>query len=117
MHFFLFPFCENGATCNFLLGPKCYIGMHLMDMVGNFDFLNQIFLSKNYPTLENLKPWQVYVKCSNKIYFVECPRHQAFLKSHAYSHNFRIFQAIGFQNIGKLNAISNVIIFKTSYLG
>ena len=36
---------------------------------------------------------------------------QAFFKTHAYSHNFRIFQATGFQNIGKLNAISNVILY------
>ena len=32
------------------------------------------------------------------------------MKTHAYSDNFRIFQATGFQNIGKLNAISQVIL-------
>ena len=46
---FLFPFYENGDICNILLCPKCYIGMYLTDMVDNFDFLKQIFLSKNYP--------------------------------------------------------------------
>ena len=90
--------------------PKCYIGIYLMDMVYNFDFLNQKFLSKITPSLKKLTPWQVYVKYSNIVYFVECTRHQAFLKTHPYSHNFRIFQATGFQNIGKLNAISNVIL-------
>ena len=45
----LFPFYEYGATCNVVLCPKCYIGMYLMDMVYNFDFLNQKFLSKKYP--------------------------------------------------------------------
>ena len=77
---FLFPFYENGATCNILLCPKYYIGMYLMDMVGNL------------------------------VYFVECTLHQAFIKTHVFSHGFRIFQATGFQNIGKLNAISNEIL-------
>ena len=110
MQYFLFPFYENGATCNILLCPKCYIGMYLTDMVGNLDFLNQFFSSKNYPYPKKLKPWQVCEKCSNKFHFVECARHQAFIKTHAYSHNFRIFQATGFQNIGTLNAISHVIL-------
>ena len=110
MQYVLFPFYENWATCKILLCPKCYIGMYLMDMFGNFDFLNQkIFVKKITPTLKKLMPRQVYVKCSNRVYFVECTRHQAFLKTHAYSHYFHIFQATDFQNIGKLNAISNVI--------
>ena len=110
MQYFLFPFYEYGATCNVVLCPKCYIVMYLMDMVYNFDFLNQKVLSKHTPALKKLKPWQVYVKYSNRVYFVECTRHQTFFKTHAYHHNFRICQATGFQNIGKLNAISNVIL-------
>ena len=99
--FFLFTFNANGATCNIFLSPKCYIGMFLMDMVGKFDILNENFFVKNFtPTLKKLKPWQVYVNYSNRVYFVECTRQQAFFKTHAYSHNFRIFQATGFQNIG-----------------
>ena len=69
MQYFLFPFYEYGATGNILLCPKCYIGMYLMDMVYNFDFLNQTFLSKKItPALKKLKPWQVYVKYSNTGY-------------------------------------------------
>ena len=68
------------------------------------------FCQKITPTLRKLMPWQAYEKCSTRVYFVECTRHQAFLKTHAYSHYFRIFQATGFQKIGKLNAISNVIL-------
>ena len=108
---FYFLFYEYGATGNILLCPKCYIGMYLMDMVYKFDFLNQKLLSKIItPALKKLNPWQVYVKYSNRVYFVECTRHQAFFKTHAYSNNFHSFQATGFQNIGKLNAISNVIL-------
>ena len=82
MQYFSFPFYENGTTCNILLCPKCYIGMYLMDRFGKFDFFNPKLLSKkNTPTLKKLMPWQVYVKCSNRVYFVECTRHQACLQS------------------------------------
>ena len=52
-----------GNRYNFLkmchiICPKCYIGMYLMDMVGN---LNQELLSKkNFTNPKKLKPWQVY---------------------------------------------------------
>ena len=47
--FFYFLFMNTGTPATSYYVPKCYIGIYLMDMVYNFDFLNQKFLSKNYP--------------------------------------------------------------------
>ena len=46
---FLFTFHENGAICSLLLGPNVILACVEMDACGNLNFLNQTFLSKNYP--------------------------------------------------------------------
>ena len=108
---FYFLFIKTGLPATSYYVPNVILACIGWIWLEIFDFLIQKLCPKRItPTLEKLKPWQVYVKCSNIAYFVECTRHWAFIKTHAYSHNFPIFQATGFQNIGKPNAISNVIL-------
>ena len=66
---FLFPFYGYRNTCNILLCPKCYIDMYLMDMVDNFDFLNQIFLSKKLPLPSKTEAMaSIYVKFKQSLF-------------------------------------------------
>ena len=114
--FFISFFWIRGHLQHLIMSQMLY--WHVFEGYGLYFWFSEskIFVKKITPALKKLKPWQVYVKYSNRVYFVECTRHQAFFKTHAYSANFRIFQATGFQNIGKLNAISNVILFLPSFI-